>query len=84
MVAGGGGRICDVVLLLDQIRTSRLLFFMLCVASKLIDSEPAFPAKQPPPATVPMVAGGGDLMICLLKPRVYCLNALSSWLSCSC
>ena len=40
-----------------------------------------FPAKQPPPATVTMVAGGGDLILYSLMSHVDCLNLLSSRLS---
>ena len=40
-----------------------------------------FRQRQPPPATVTMVAGGGYLLICPLMSYVDCLNLLSSRLS---
>ena len=39
------------------------------------------PAKQPPPATVTMVAGGGDLVLDLLLSFVPYLNEITHRLS---
>ena len=66
MVAGGGGRILDHMLLLDLNFATRGLYILLFHVNRWSMKAYRFPAKQPLPATVTMVAGGGGLILYLL------------------
>ncbi|KAL4587587.1 hypothetical protein LXL04_000459 [Taraxacum kok-saghyz] len=62
MVAGGGGRVSCTRRLSDQSLLSRSYRLLLFDVNRQLNRSVSFPAKQPPPATVTMVAGCGDLI----------------------
>ena len=71
MVAGGGGRVCDVIGLPDQALLSRNHNALLIHVNRYFSRCIVLQRKQPPPATGTMVAGGGDLIIYPLVSHVY-------------